>query len=87
MFDNDFTLMFQIEMVHMLRIVMFVYVEDSQKAFLSTIDISKVPTGLLGIMVMLKLCIRSFKEADLGFCVKITIETLYFLAACNKQQP
>lgn len=39
-----------IEMVCMLRIVMFVYVEDSLMAILSTTDISKVPTGILGIM-------------------------------------
>lgn len=39
-----------IKMVHMLRIVMFVYVEDSYEEILSTVDISKVPTGLLGIM-------------------------------------
>lgn len=38
-----------IEMVRMLRIVMFVYVEDSIQASLSNIYISKVPTGLLGI--------------------------------------
>lgn len=72
MFDN--VIFFQIEMVQMLRIVMFVYVEDSLQASLSNIYISKVPTGLLGITVMLKLCIMSFKEADLRLCVKITIE-------------
>lgn len=78
MFDNDCLLNLQIEMVCMLRIVMFVYVEDSLMAILSTTDISKVPTGILGIMVMLKLCIRSFKEADLGLCVKITRENFTF---------
>lgn len=78
MFDNDCLLILQIEMVCMLRIVMFVYVEDSLMAILSTTDISKVPTGILGIMVMLKLCIRSFKEADLGLCVKITRENFTF---------
>lgn len=46
--------------------------------FFSDICISKVLIGFLGIMVMLKFCIRLFKEVDLGLCLKIIIENFIF---------